>query len=256
MTAADLGELNGLLLQSAINRQARKHPRAAQLTYATLHAAMARALKLGFLERDPMAAVDKPHHEPSRAAVLTAAEMGQYLQAARSYDTYPLLLLMATCGLRRGEALGLTWKAIDTTTHTLHITQQRMRQPGKGLTVAPLKSKASNRILPLPPAIESELSQWRGSRKVRTLWVVDTTPETLRREHRAALAIAGLPPVTLHGLRHSMATIAAGDGVGMKVLQGILGHSHYQLTADLYADHLRPEMYAGHLARVAANVGF
>ena len=44
--------------------------------------------------------------------------------------------------------------------------------------------------------------------------------------------------MTLHGLRHSFATAAVQQGVPIKVLQAALGHAKYQLTADLYADHL------------------
>ena len=90
--------------------------------------------------------------------------------------------------------------------------------------------------------------------RVRSIagWVCDTTPEALRKQHQIALAVANLPPVTLHGLRHSMATAAAADGCPIKVLQGILGHARYQLTADLYADHLQPENYAPSMASLAS----
>ena len=253
--AADLGELNGLHLQAAINRQAKKHPRAAQLTYATLHAAFARAERLGLVAKTPMDAVEKPIHKPRRAAVLDADQLIAYLAAARAVSAYPLLLLMATCGLRRGEALGLMWSDIDTA-GLLHVTRQRMRQPRRGMITAELKSAASKRVLPLAPAVLTDLLAWRSAHKLRAVWVVDTTPEQLTKAHRAAIDAAQLPPITLHGLRHSMATIAAGTGTPIKVLQCILGHSQYKLTADLYADHLRADAFRTDLQRVAGYVGY
>ena len=67
-----------------------------------------------------------------------------------------------------------------------------------------------------------------------------TTPELMRKDHLFAIRSAHLPPVTIHGLRHTMATLSAGAGCPMKLLQSALGHSTYQLTADLYAAHLLP----------------
>ena len=187
--------------------------------------------------------MDRPEHEPQRAAILTADQMPAYLAAARTVQGWPLLLLMATCGLRRGEALGLTWAAVDWTAGTIAICQQRGRVPGRvpgrGLQAAALKTGASARVLPLAGPVARELAAWRAAQSVLTRWVLDTTPERLARDHASALAAAGLPHVTLHGLRHSMATAAAEAGAPIKLLQAVLGHSTYKLTADLYADHVR-----------------
>lgn len=186
-----------------------------------------------------MDGVERPEHEPQRAAILTADQMPAYLAAARTVQGWPLLLLMATCGLRRGEALGLTWAAVDWTAGTIAICQQRGRVPGRGLQAAALKTGASARVLPMAAPVARELAAWRAAQPVLTRWVLDTTPERLARDHAAALAAAGLPHVTLHGLRHSMATAAAEAGAPIKLLQAVLGHSTYKLTADLYADHVR-----------------
>jgi Phage integrase family len=45
---------------------------------------------------------------------------------------------------------------------------------------------------------------------------------------------AGLPPITLHGLRHGAASLMLAAGVDMKVVQETLGHSMLSLTADTY----------------------
>lgn len=245
--ACPLDQLNGLTLQAAINHQSTKHPRAAQLTYAMLHAALGKAVELGLLLRSPLAGCIKPKHTAQRAAVLSLEQLSAYITAARSQPAFPLLLLMATCGLRRGEALGLMWQ--DITGDNLSICRQRVRT-SQGYSVCALKSKASRRVLPLAPPIAAELARIRV--RSFTGWVCDCTPETLRKQHRAALAAADLPGITLHGLRHSMATAAAADGCPIKILQGILGHARYQLTADLYADHLLPENYAPSMANLAA----
>ena len=249
VAACPIDQLSGMAVQAALNQQASKHPRAAQLTFAMLHVSMAKAVELGVVSRSPLAGCIKPRHSAKRAAVLSPDQLSAYIAAARQQPCFPLLLLMATCGLRRGEALGLMWQ--DIAGDTLSICRQRVRVEG-AYRVTGLKSKAARRVLPLAAPIAAELSRI----PVRSFsgWVCDTTPETLRKQHMAALAAANLPPVTLHGLRHSMATAAAADGCPIKVLQSILGHARYQLTADLYADHLQPENLAPSMASLASAV--
>lgn len=255
VSGCDLAALDGMAIQAAINQQAAKHPRAAQLTFATLHVAFAKAVQLGYLPRHPMAACVKPVHQARKTAVLSPAQLAAYIDAARSEPCFPLLLLIATLGLRRSEALGLQWAAVDLTSGVVCITQQRIRI-NHGYQLRPLKSRASRRVLPIPPPLAAELAALRADQRVLSFsgFVFDTNPDSLRKAHLRAITRAGLPGVTLHGLRHSMATAAAVAGCPMKVLQGILGHSTFELTANLYADHMATADFAPHLARVASSV--
>lgn len=56
-----------------------------------------------------------------------------------------------------------------------------------------------------------------------------------------------LPPIKLHGLRHSAATVALAAGTDIKVVQEMLGHASSTLASDTYTSVL-PE-----LARAAAE---
>lgn len=250
-----LADLDGMALQAMLNRKAAVHPRAAQLMYSCLRKAFAKAVDLGYLSRSPMAACVKPHHQPAKALVLNADQLTQYLQLARAEPSYPLLLIMATCGLRRGEALGLQWSCIDLQAGQLHVRQQRLRVH-HGYSLQPLKSAASLRTLPLSPVLAAELARIRADQRAHTvsLFVCDTTPSALYKAHKRIVEAAGLPSVSLHGLRHSMATAAASQGCPMKILQGILGHSKYELTANLYADHLAPDTFRPHLEALSRSV--
>ena len=51
----------------------------------------------------------------------------------------------------------------------------------------------------------------------------------------------GLPRIRFHDLRHSAATLLLSMGVDMKVIQEILGHSSYLMTANIYS-HVLPSM--------------
>lgn len=235
LSALELNTLTALDLMPWIIGVAQKTPRAAQLDRVMLSKALKLACKLGLA---PDCIIDqetlpKPQHRAKKAAVLHYEECLDYLRAAKDSDHYPLLAL-CLCGLRRGEALGLRWEDIQD--DRLTIARQRMRVDGQYLT-KDLKSDHSKRQLVLPGWLLDGLARWP---RALSGWICDTTPERLHRAHKRVLACAGLPDVTIHGLRHSFATAAAERGETMKYLQVALGHAKMELTSDLYADHLDP----------------
>src|SRR5207253_5653312 len=66
----------------------------------------------------------------------------------------------------------------------------------------------------------------------------------LRRSFAPLLECAGLPRIRFHDLRHSAATLLLGQGVEMKIVQELLGHSSISITADIYG-HVLPPIYKG-----------
>jgi integrase len=63
---------------------------------------------------------------------------------------------------------------------------------------------------------------------------------------------AGLPKITLHGLRHSYASLHAAAGTPIVVVSKMLGHSSSSITADLYTHMFRST--AKDAANSAANL--
>jgi len=55
------------------------------------------------------------------------------------------------------------------------------------------------------------------------------------------LAQIGLPPIRLHDLRHSAATLLLSQGVHQRIVQDLLGHSTIRLTLDVYS-HMLPNL--------------
>lgn len=230
----DLQSLSPLMLRRWLLQVAKEHPRAAQLDRVMLHRALLLAHKAG---EAPACLCDPDllpqiKHKAAKAAVLDGDQLRAYLHAA-SRAKYGLPLMLMCCGLRRSEALGVRWDAVDLAAGTVAICGQRL--PGSD-ELSPLKSAASLRVLALPPQLLQALR--RQPRPIGGGWVCDISARQLYKVHEALLRDCGLPHVTLHGLRHSYATAAVQIGTPIKVLQGSLGHARYQLTADLYADHL------------------
>jgi integrase len=63
-------------------------------------------------------------------------------------------------------------------------------------------------------------------------------PDTLLGRWRRLVTAAGVPPIPLHGARHSYAEIALSAGVRLDVVSRTLGHSTAAFTGDQYAHDL------------------
>lgn len=231
LAAMPLQELSALDIRRWLLQVAKKHPRAAQLDRAVILKALKLAQKAGMapagrFDPDLLPQID---HQPAKAAVLDYAQLMAYMDAAARTEAAPILLLCC-CGLRRGEAMGARWENIDMQQRTMKVIGQRV-----GDALRPPKTHASVRVIELPQQVTVILRQW--PRHI-TGWVCDISQQRVYAAHRAALASAHLPHVTLHGLRHTFATLAVCQGVPVKLVQGALGHAHYAVTADLYANHL------------------
>ena len=64
-------------------------------------------------------------------------------------------------------------------------------------------------------------------------------PNQVTKEFKAIIGKAGLPHLTLHGLRHANATLLLVAGVSPKVVSERLGHSNIAITMDTYS-HVIP----------------
>lgn len=97
--------------------------------------------------------------------------------------------------------------------------------------------------------------QTLGSRCARTGHVASSTGTSSHvDEFRKAVARHEMPYLSIHGLRHSWATLALPAGVHPKIVQERLGHSTILITLDPYS-HVNPAMDADAANTVAALIG-
>lgn len=215
-------QLQPLIIQRDINQLAAQYSRQAQVLYAVLHCALTRAARMGLVAPGLMAAVDKPTHRKRRMHWLTRRQLGQYLAAAADDEAHVRLALCAVAGLRRGEALGVRRGDLDTERGVLMVRRQIVAGE-----VQDLKTASSIRDVPLTAGMINLM--------LRTHDYGRMSANTLARHHERTLKRAGLPRVTLHELRHSCATVMLQGGAGMVAVQHYLGHSKFDVTANVYA---------------------
>ena len=223
-------------LQSAINATWDKYPRQAQILTSALKKILTKAAQAK-LAAPPPEALERPPHTPKKTSVLTLENLKIYAKTAKKHGkTGKLLIIGMLLGLRRGEMLGLRYSDINRADNTITIQRQRIRTQ-QGYIEKPLKTKSSLRTIPITQDIYELIPAQAGSPDT---FIVNTTPETLRKTHLTILQESGLPKITLHGLRHSIATAHAAKGTPPEILKTILGHSKISITMDLYAAHITP----------------
>ena len=74
-------------------------------------------------------------------------------------------------------------------------------------------------------------------------------PATISWHLERLIKATGAPPIRLHDLRHTHATLGLAAGVPVKVMSERLGHASTQITMDLYS-HVIPGMQADAAARI------
>jgi len=137
--------------------------------------------------------------------------------------TGPLWVLLLTTGLRLGEALGLKWSDIDLENHTLTVQRALQRRRGGGIGFVEPKTHRSRRVDHLAELtvavlrvhhrrqVETRLAAgaaWQDHGVVFTTPIgTPLTPEATSHAWRTTCTRVGLPPVRLHDLRHTAATL-------------------------------------------------
>jgi integrase len=233
--------------------------RSVEQTHTVLHRALRQAVLWGLVLRNPTEAVTVPRPSRREMHTLTEEEVGRLFRASQGHRLHALWVLLATTGLRLGDALGLLWNDIDFATGRLVVNRALQRQPGVGYVFVEPKTSRSRRTVYLAPGtlgvlvehrrrqFEDQLaagSEWNQTGLVFASPVGRPVDGTWAHKwfHRA-LDQARIPRIRIHDLRHTAATHLLSRGVHPKVVQELLGHSSISLTLDTYS-HVAPALHA------------
>ncbi len=247
-----LASLRGAGLSPNTQRQAR----------SVLRRALRTALADGLVTRNVAELVDGVRVGKQEGRTLTPAEARTLLTAAREYPYEALVAVLLSTGVRKGEALGLSWADLnlDATPPTLSVQRSLKKDQRGGLYVSEPKTTGSRRTIHLPGSLVDVLRRhrvvqaaarlgfgagWGGHWATLDLVFTSTigTPLDMDQTNRAVKSItyeAGLGTWTPHELRHSAASILLATGTPLKVVSEMLGHSSIRVTADVYGHLLAP----------------
>jgi len=253
-----LDKLTPQNVQFLLNEKLRQglKPKTVRYIRGTLRTALNEAVRWGLIPRNVAALVDGPRVERFTINPLTPNEARTLLRAIKGDRLEALYSVALTMGLRQGEALGITWDAVDLDLGYLRVTKQLQRIHGSPKLVEP-KTERSRRTLVMPAmiarALQQHLAHQRREREdAGTRWVehglVFTTPigtpldgTAVTKQFHHVLERAGLQQRRFHDLRHSCATLLLVQGVSPRVVMDVLGHSQIGLTMNTYS-HVIPDL--------------
>ena len=225
--------------------------------HANIHKAFKDARKLQLIDSNPMECVDPPKKEPYHGQTYTVEEAQKILVLISDTIFEIPITMMLFYGLRREEAIGLKWQNIDFDNDTFLIAHTvtetkvdgHLQMVKEDLT----KNSSSYRSLPLVAPVKELLLEKKQSiqeyRKLfrRSYYREDSDyvcvneigelikPRTLSDNFKRIIRQNKIRNLRLYDCRHTAASLMLKNGVNMKQIQMILGHSDYATTANIYS---------------------
>jgi integrase len=253
--------LNGLLKTGARRvlkggRRKGLAPKTVRSVRTVLSGVLKSAVRWGLIPSNPCDVVSMPPiHEPEKIA-LDFKQTDMLLQFAKGTWIYPILVLGAATGARRGELLSLEWSDIDFKARTVTISKN-LEQSSTGLRVKCTKGRMARVAQLAPTAIEvlqaHRMEQEIQRQRIAALYQPESdlvfgdelgrhrSPSSVSTAATRMLRKAGFKQVSLHSLRHSYGSQLLSGGVPLPAVSSRLGHKNTGVTAKVYSHALKQD---------------
>ncbi len=225
-----------------------------QCYHRVLSAVLSRAVKWGYIDKNPANLVELPSIAGRTAHYLDEEDVKRLFELLKEEPVKwrTLISFAVLSGLRRGELAGLRWEDVNFGDCTITIEQTGNYVPGKGIFTDTPKTRKSTRPLRLSRVAflllhEYKLWQEKQRESLGDAWKnkdgrvftsddgAPLMPDSITTWFRKFVKRSGLPKVTLHGLRHTYASLMIAEGVPLVVVSKQLGHAQPSTTANIYA---------------------
>jgi integrase len=236
-------------------------PKTVRNVHVVLRKALSDAVRWGLLSRNVAEHADPPRLREAGSTKLQTwdgSQLRTFLDHVRGERLYAAYLLAASTGMRRGEVLGLRWQDVDLDGAQLSVRQTLISIDYR-LTFGTPKTGKGRRVIALDVATVAAVRSWKrvqleerlalgeGYQDAGLVFALEdgspVHPVLFSQAFDRAVAVAGVPKIRLHDLRHTHATLALQAGVHPKVVSERLGHSTVAFTMDVYS-HAIPAMQA------------
>jgi integrase len=253
--------------------------RTVRYIHTIISAALRDAVDAGLITRNPAAKAHPPTSKQAASPEMrpwTAAQLAAFLGWAREHsELYPAWHTLAMTGMRRGELLALRWRDVnlDAATITVRRSAGLVRVAGEGATITEGPTKTGKpRVVDLDPGTVAVLRAHKRDRGTLALVLAKDDalcfgdingrlrqPEHFSRTWNQTLARAvgdgiDVPPIRLHDLRHTHATILLSDREPVATVSQRLGHRSEVVTMTVYA-HVLPGDQRRAATRFAELIG-
>lgn len=169
------------------------------------------------IDRNPCRGISVPMPRDSTRCALSAedaARLRDCLLGESPSAQVVCTLILLECGLRKGEALGVTWDNFDEVGHSIRIEKQYTNDR----TLRPPKSRMSRRLVSVTPAFAEYLARWKRAQALELAkYSIEQTPGT---------------PVV-----HSVGTETLPSGETRTAAKFMDGHNYSRWFRDFCVDH-------------------
>lgn len=190
--------------------------------------------------------------------VFTASEQQMFLDyiISKNHRYQDQYILCLETGMRVGEINGLFWSDIKDGKISVGRTVTYI---GSNLYMNEPKTPAGWRHIPLTTKAKEILTKKKQNKIVGINYVFSKDGKAMRADNynnclRTICKHLGIPPITMHGLRHSFATRCIEADMNPKTLQYILGHTRIELTMNLYV-HVTQETVEEEMTKLDKRIG-
>ncbi|THF88438.1 site-specific integrase [Deinococcus sp. KSM4-11] len=200
--------------------------------------------------------------EARELPAFTAEEAAKFVEVARQDPAGRWFIFALSTGMRRGEVCGLCWEDVSLSDATAQVTEVIAKSEGETYITTP-KTQGSRRTVHLSPSAVQLLREqqaylevcrqalggpvaghpkgytrkrpWAASGRVfPNSFGATMDPNNLRRTMQSLCERAGVRYVTIHGLRHTYASLSLMRGVPIEVVSKQLGHASVGFTMNQY----------------------
>ena len=233
-------EINRISYQEILNTYAESHEKQSTMDFHhQLKAAILDAVDEGMIERDPTrkAIIKGKPPRDKKEKYLNQFELQKLikdLDLTSQINNDWLIYLIAKTGLRFSEALALTPDDFDFVHQVLNVDKTWNYKEKSGFE--PTKNKSSERKVQLDWQTVIQFSELiKNSEKDKPIFikknVYNSTINDILKRH---CQNAEIPTITIHGLRHTHASIMLYAGVSIASVAHRLGHASMSTTQKTY----------------------
>lgn len=254
--------INHYNYQKLINEYAETHE---YLTVKEFHhhckAAIMDAIEDGLIAKDPTRhlVLKGKRPGPKKIKYLSLLDLKRLMNQLKLEDRLDidwLILLIAKTGLRYAEALGVTAKDFDFNTNQLEINKTWDYKSNHG-SFQPTKNSSSMRNISLDPITSEQFQKLvKGINPDRPIFLQTDKriyTSTINNHLTKYCRKAGVDVISVHGLRHTHASLLIYDGVSIPSVAKRLGHSNTITTQQTYL-HIVKELEARDNQKILENM--
>lgn len=217
--------------------------------HIVIRGALEDAVKKSIIPYNPADRVTLPKKQKHLGSFYTQEQAIALLEAVKGTVIEDIVTLTVIYGLRRSEAVGLKWEAVNfkNDTFTIQSTVVRFSEVVEKDTT---KNQASHRTYPMIPEVkqmflsirerQQSMKELIGSCYIDNGYVFTwedgriLNPDYVTRKFSQVLKAHNLPHIRYHDLRHTTASLLIAKGYDLKRVSEWLGHSDIGTTANIY----------------------